>query len=423
MTSFATTSDIHDTPLSETAELLAQADSRSAQVSVTVFTDMAAAEPYWRLLESSGICSAYQHYDWLSAWQRNIGSRIKVEPRIAVVTDQGRPVMLLPFGLSCEGGLRVLRFLGGTHSNYNLGLFEHEFIAVQSPQSLRRILLDACMSTGRVDLVELRNQPETWLGQPNPLTALPHVPSANRAFSTTLSSDFDAFFRERRGSRGRKKLRWQERSLEKAGGYTFKRAENACEAHRVLAVFAEQKAARFNEQGIHNVFAEDGVMTFLHELVDTSFSSRSPAIELYYLSVDGKIRATFAGGVCGPRFSGFFNSISNDELTRTSPGELLLTRFLRSACERGLTEFDLGVGEARYKTAWCDHTDLLFDTLHGVTLRGKIAAAARRFKLSAKRRIKQDAALWALALRARKRLFGDKGCGCPSTTNSAEHPQ
>lgn len=388
---------------------------------IAAYDTITQAEAIWRHLETHGVATAYQRYDWLDAWHRHIGVRLGVEPRILTITENGRPVLLMPLGLLDGNGLRRLRFLGGTHSNYNLGIFDRSFMIRATGADMRRILKLLGDIDGRVDMLELRNQPETWMGLRNPLSLLPHRPSASCAFSTRLTTDFESFLKARRGSKGRKKLRWQERALEKVGGYGFRRAEDAEEGHRVLEAFSQQKAARFRAQGIHNVFAEPGVMEFLHDLVDKSaVTPDTRVLELYYLLVGGKIRATFAGSSCGNRFSGFFNSISTDEFSRTSPGEMLLALFLKSACDRRLFEFDLGVGEARYKAAWCDRTERLFDTVLGFTLRGKTAATVKRTKLSAKRCIKQNAGLWSAVTRSRQYLLGrqENGSGPSSSTIS-----
>ena len=54
------------------------------------------------------------------------------------------------------------------------------------------------------------------------------------------------------------------------------------------------------------------------------------------------------------------------------------------AIARGFAEFDLGVGEARYKDEACEIVEPLFDSAFAVTLKGRLAAwaflAARRAK-------------------------------------------
>ena len=62
--------------------------------------------------------------------------------------------------------------------------------------------------------------------------------------------------------------------------------------------------------------------------------------------------------------------------------------------------FDLGVGEARYKTTICDERDELVDTFVSVTAKGRLFAGVARARRSAKRWIKTQPRLLKLAHRA-----------------------
>jgi CelD/BcsL family acetyltransferase involved in cellulose biosynthesis len=90
----------------------------------------------------------------------------------------------------------------------------------------------------------------------------------------------------------------------------------------------------------------------------------------------------------------------DSEVARTSPGEILLIDLIKLQCQAGITSFDLGVGEARYKTTICDERDELVDSFLPVTLKGRIFAGVARSKRSAKRWIKTQPRLLALAHRA-----------------------
>ena len=97
------------------------------------------------------------------------------------------------------------------------------------------------------------------------------------------------------------------------------------------------------------------------------------------------------------------NSFDNDpEIGRTSPGDPLLMSMMETMCDRAFRAFDLGIGEARYKSSWCDHTDYLFDTLHPVTLKGRAYVMRESFRLRAKRFVKQNPWAWKLAQKARE---------------------
>ena len=107
------------------------------------------------------------------------------------------------------------------------------------------------------------------------------------------------------------------------------------------------------------------------------------------------------------RQSGLFIGHDGDpEIARSSPGEIMVHAVVADAIARGFSEFDLGVGEARYKNEACEIVEPLFDSAFAVTLKGRLAAwtflAARRIKGAVKRspRLK--------ALFVRMRQFGGR---------------
>jgi CelD/BcsL family acetyltransferase involved in cellulose biosynthesis len=77
---------------------------------------------------------------------------------------------------------------------------------------------------------------------------------------------------------------------------------------------------------------------------------------------------------------------------------------VRMCCERGLTSFDLGVGEARFKRLFCRDPEPLFDTFIGLTRQGHAAAWLCRGHQTLKRRIKHSPSLWQALSAARRRM-------------------
>ena len=128
----------------------------------------------------------------------------------------------------------------------------------------------------------------------------------------------------------------------------------------------------------------------------------APPIELHALALDGKIIAVLGAGRNGGRLQGMFISYDPDpDIARSSPGELLLCAVLRDACARNLSSFDLGVGDARYKTTFCDESERLVEALYAPTWAGRLAAPFFALASTAKAAIKHNPRLFALARRAR----------------------
>jgi CelD/BcsL family acetyltransferase involved in cellulose biosynthesis len=96
-----------------------------------------------------------------------------------------------------------------------------------------------------------------------------------------------------------------------------------------------------------------------------------------------------------------------DELTHTSPGELLLYLVIEDCTNRGYTSFDLGRGEERYKSSWCNEVVPMFENFIPVSKKATVLIAFDRIKVTFKRFIKQNPKLWQFAKRVRaKRTVG-----------------
>ncbi len=383
----------------ERADTVSAAGPRIARVEVV--RDMAAARPHWLALEQAGcLMTPYQAFDFLELWQRHIGAGEGVEPRIVVgFDDANAPLFVLPLGRRrMAGGLKAIEFLGGKHSNFNMGLWRADYLAAVTADDLRGVFVHLA---GEADVVSLGNQPLMWAGRDNPLALLSHQPSPSFGFSGPLQADFEALFNERTSPVGRRKMRKKERTLAGFGEVTFARAASEAAIRRVAEDFFTQKSARMRAIGLPDVFAAKDVRDFISAGVLTPTAARSRLIELYTLSVGDTIVATM-GGICADgRFSAMFSSIIHDRFKSESPGEQLLVRVVRDCCERGLHTFDLGVGEASYKSMFCN-PDPMFDSDWPLTAKGRAFALVHRGFAAAKRSVKQTPTLWNVIVAARR---------------------
>jgi CelD/BcsL family acetyltransferase involved in cellulose biosynthesis len=113
--------------------------------------------------------------------------------------------------------------------------------------------------------------------------------------------------------------------------------------------------------------------------------------------------ATMGGIVGGGRFCAMFNSFVQGRYAIESPGEQLIINLVRDCCGRGLQTFDLGIGEAHYKTLFCSDIEPLFDSYLPLSPAGHLLAVSFAMVASVKRNVKQRSALWSL-VRAVRRL-------------------
>jgi CelD/BcsL family acetyltransferase involved in cellulose biosynthesis len=389
----------------------AQAQPAATAVKVEVFEDMPAAEPSWRRLEAGGaLTTPYQRFDLLAAWQHHVGARAGVRPFIVTGFDAaGEPVFLWPFGRQDMGPLRLVKFLGSKHANFNVGLWRRDIVTAIGADDIRDIFDRVATGGHRVDLAALFSQPLSWDGLANPFLLLPYQAavdiSARHHFGPPGAQPIETVLT----SSMRSRLRTKERKLQKLAGYRYIQAATAAEIDRLLDAFFVLKAAHMAAQGLTNVFAEPGVAEFLREACHRTLPGGRPLIELHAIEGGGEVLALFGTTVDDYRCSSMFNTYTLGDNSRHSPGLILLVHMVTACATRGLRSFDIGVGRAHYKSFFCKEPEPLFDVFYPLTARGRLAAHAFGAAFATKRVIKEKPALWAAVqalrrLRARQRI-------------------
>ncbi len=375
-------------------------------ISVCVHDCFEGAEASWRTLEQTGIGSVYQRFDWVQRWACQTSNGLKMTPRIVVGTRGDELLFVLPLGLQRRGGLAVAGWLADSHSNFQMGLFAPRFMEAVCAEDMQVLVKEIIQVMGSVHLLELCCQPESWNGYVNPFSYLSGQESPNHAFALKLDGSFREILDRKNGSRKRKKHRWQKNQLAAVGGHKLRIASTPQEVNDFLDVTFEQMARRFKRTGVWNRFQDPGIADFMREMALNSLGEQEPALMIYGLEIDNALRATFAGGIRQGHFSGCFLSLAEDEYARLSPGELLIYRVIEDCVERGLKVFDLGRGEERYKSSWCDSVIPMFETYIAVSPRGVALSAYRKAAVSSKRTIKRNDTLWNLAKKLRAGVYG-----------------
>jgi CelD/BcsL family acetyltransferase involved in cellulose biosynthesis len=370
-------------------------------VTIEIFRSIEAAEPHWRRLEERGcVASPYQRFDLLALWQRHVGQRAGVAPLIVSGFDSaGEPCFLWPFGRVRHGGLRVVRFLGSKHANFNVGIWHRDVVTGLAACDLRAWFE---LLKNEVDLLMLRNQPLIWGGVENPFALLPHQPSVDDSACLHLIGKAPQAIEDVLSSTMRGRLRTKERKLKRLAGYGYTVPSTDAEIDRLLDEFFALKASHMAAQGLGNVFADAGVAEFLREGCRSRLPDGRRLIEIHALEGGGEVLALFGAVVDDYRFSSMFNTYTRTGNARHSPGLILLVYMINECGVRGVRSFDIGVGRAHYKSLFCPETEPLFDVVLALTARGRLAAPAFAAGVWIKRSIKQNRALWSAVQFARR---------------------
>jgi CelD/BcsL family acetyltransferase involved in cellulose biosynthesis len=367
---------------------------------VELVGDMREAETVWRGLEQSNqFYTPYQRFDFLEAWQRQVGAREGIRPFIVIAYDKDRqPLLLLPLGVKRESGVRVARFLGGKHATFNMALWRKDFAAAAAAADL-----DALMSMIRMhaqaDVLALTQQPRRWMDEPNPFAQLAGQASANDCPLLTMEPGSPPASRV--SNSFRRRLKGKERKLQTLPGYGYRVATSDADIKRLLDWFFTIKPQRMAAQQLPNVFADPGIEDFIRDACTTRLAGGGHAIDIHALECDEEVIAIFAGVADAKRFSMMFNTYTLSGNAKYSPGLILMRDIIDHYAERGVTALDLGIGSDDYKRLFCKDDEPIFDSFVALSLRGRVAAAALSSLMRAKRLIKHTPALMQIAQRVR----------------------
>lgn len=388
-------------PLRAAIDVDATAQAPSSPLArVEVHRDPSAVFEIWRRLEEDARISPYQTRGWLLPWLETRGKASAVSPFLVVAYDRlDRPLALLPLGLWHQRGLIVVGFLGGRDSNFNLGLFRPG-IAWTRPAILDLLRRAAAAADTKVDLFVFRNQPHRWGNEPNPMALLARQPSPSFAYKVALMRDPGEHFKRHLSREARKKRRQKTGYLNARGPTEHRMARSPAEAQAILDAFVAQRIARSTALGLGTA----DLPSQRQFLEQASVAAGQPAaVELHALYCGDRILATFGGTAHQNRFCGMVMSFDQDpELSRMSPGEILLASLIEAKCREGIAVFDLGIGEARYKTIYTPDPEALCDSVVALSGRGRLFAAVEMLRLQVKRSIKQSAWAWKAAQALRR---------------------
>ncbi|WP_412064803.1 GNAT family N-acetyltransferase [Rhizobium sp. SYY.PMSO] len=376
--------------------------SAADHLRVDVFDSMAPLEAEWRALEQDDLASLHQSYDWCAAWVESF----RYPLAILRGSIGGRVAFILPLEITRSHGIRRAEFIGARHSNINTGLFSAEFLAGGDLTPADAIAVAAALR-GKADLAILRNVPLEWRGRRNPLASLPAVENQNHAFQLPFLDSFEASLKQVNAKRRRKKYKHQSRLLDARGGYEYVIAEPDQQG-ALLDLFFHQKAIRFKDAGLPDVFDDTATRAALHRLLRCRTGSGSDSmLQMHALRLrgehEGHIPAVAALSRKGGHVICQFASIDEAFVAEASPGELLFWLTIERLHREGVAIFDFGIGDQIYKRSWCPMETVQHDLILPISGIGRLAATAQRSITRAKAAIKSNRKLYAFVQRLRAR--------------------
>ena len=391
------------------AALVAEArpSTQSGKIDLSVHTDLAAVEQEWRRFEQTADCTPFQTFDWLSAWQRHIGTVNGVIPAIVIARHGDDILMLLPLGVQRGAFARRLMFLGQDLCDYNAPLLAADFASAVGPNgfgALWREIRELFRAAPALchDTIALKKMPQTIGAQPNPLLCLDVRLNPSGAYETMLGPDWEQFYAAKRSSSTRRRDRTKVKRLGELGEVKFVNPDASAELALTLDALVRQKGKSFARMGVPNIFERPGYAAFFQELA-TAPRMRA-LVHLSRLDVGQTWAAVNLGLTFRDCYYHILASYDRGEVSRFGPGAAHLRELLRYAIMLGLKRFDFTIGDEPYKRDWCEAEQRLYDHSAATTWRGWPSAALSLAWRRIKRIIKQTAPLWNAVVRVRSAL-------------------
>jgi len=377
------------------------------QLSVT--DRLESLEQEWRSFEQRADCTPFQTFEWLSAWQRCIGSRTRTKP--AIVTGRqtdGRLLFILPLAIERARFGRRCVFLGRALCDYNAPLLAPEFprvVAAADFAAWCRTVTAFVRKTREYsyDALWLDKMPERIGQQANPLLALGAKPNQNRAYRAYLGDDWESFYTRKRSSKSRQQRRSERKRLAEHGEVQAINLDNPQERQSALKLLFDQKGKALARAEVSNIYDEAGYLDFYL----TVATQARTLVHVNRLDVGSTCVAVNLGLQFQGCYYGLLTSHDDGPLRRFGPGVILLHEVMRHAISQGLRYFDFAIGDHPYKLDWADEAIRLYDHLAAAGWIGLADAMEIMLEPRARQLLRKSPAVWRLARRC-KSAVGSK---------------
>jgi CelD/BcsL family acetyltransferase involved in cellulose biosynthesis len=390
--------DVDQETVAETARPLAPA---SLDIRLSIHRELAEVEREWREFQKVADCTVFQTFEWLSAWQRNIGAPLGTRPVVVFGRDTaGTLLFIAPLAVEPRGFARALTWLGSDLCDYNGPLLGPGFTLKAGGERFKQIWREVLARIDQqpglsFDLVRLGKMAEKVGDQPNPFLALGVTVNPSGAYLTHLSGDWETFYNEKRSSATRRRDRTKRKKLAEFGEVVFV-TPPAPDIPGTLDTLMAQKAASFAHMGVANLFAKPGHAAFFHDI-----ATNPDMVHISRLDVGAVKAACNLGLLFRGCYYHVLASYDAGEVSKYGPGAAHLHDLMAYAIEKKCNVFDFTIGDERYKRDWSDTELKLFDHVSATTLRGWPVVAASVGFSRLKRFIKQTPVIWDTFQKAR----------------------
>ena len=329
-------------------------------VATLSFEAFCRAEPAWNeLLENSLNPLPFLTHSWLRLWWRHFGAG---QEFTALAVQEGEtllaavPLALRPVRFA-GAALTVAEIAGtGPVPTRGMGLADKVGLLVRrsAAESGRMLWRELAALHERADVLDLKGFDTA--ADDGLLTGGSAAPSRFRVLPrsispyVTLPRSWEDYLQSR-SHNFRKQLAKSQRKLEQAGALEIARMEPGSDPSEWIQAMEQVSAASWKAERGTDLTRHPQLRAFVHALA-REFAERG-WLDFWLLRLDGRPIAYELGFDFAGRI-GSYTSSFRQEYASLSPGTALTAALIRSACERGRSEYDLLRGAESYKTRWTE---------------------------------------------------------------------
>jgi len=367
--------------------VFAPSDQNNMDIACLIACDISEIEADWRQLESNGVKSPGQSFDFIKQWIDSFDIPA-ADQRFAVVSLDGEPIILLALQYQRIFGARVLAPFPGSHVGCAPPLVDVERMAGLSEAQQTALWRSAVAHFDGVDAIYLPYVPASVAGQTGIYDQLGLSVPADTLYRSTFES-WEQCDSEQRSRSRRKHDKQQGARLLALGEVEFEELDAQSElAGKVLECMFFQRARRFAVQGIRDPFADEAQRSFYAEALAGKGTLRGV---LHVLRLNGNVVAVRYNLVHQDKMFCLISSMSDDPKIQTgSPGKQCLLRVMQSVFGDEVHSFDMGAGLTDEKRHWCNEQISLRHYYVPLTLVGRIFVAFDRLRKTVRYRLKND---------------------------------
>lgn len=325
---------------------------------------MEAVEIVFRNSPNLHIPTPYQDFSWLRSLYNYSCGQKGVYPFFVVVTSERKNVAILPLMRFKKMGCTICSWLGGSFQNINAGIFDLEWLRKIDEAEINFILNFIAEKHENIDLFYFDKQPPFIYGIRNVFCELSHkYDHPDPLYKGRMLENFNDWELEKRSRGSRNRLRRRLKALQsKCGNVEVFKAQTEHDVDWLLSAFLKQRQLAAKARFVPNPFQHEARLLVLSEAAKAALGNMDGLV-VYALVANGEPAAINLSIRSGSMHAGFATSMS-PAFYDFSPSKILQREVLAYEHQKGIREFDFGIGQEEYKNEWAEMHSLKISIHH-----------------------------------------------------------